>query len=137
LLCKLDINPFRHAHVTGIREISPIRARAVKERTRLDYIELNLRIAQVTLSQIDLNPANSLNRAVSRNLRGLWLPFLLIKDIPDAGRGKVRAFLVLRCTRESLRVLSQPLENTDNAVNLASDPVVGRSRLLALLEYLD
>ena len=68
--------------------------------------------------------AEAVNRAITRAHSGDFaLPLLLVKHIANDGGRKLCAILMLWRARISLRVLLQPLDQADHAVDLAADTV--------------
>jgi hypothetical protein len=127
---------FRDAHVARIREIEPERARIV-EKPVLNQIEADLVVAVVALDDLQFHARMPVRRAVVRRDRRLGLPVLGFQRIAQRRGRKIGALLLLGRARVSLRVLLEPLDRADNAVNLAADARVRDDRLLALVQRLD
>jgi hypothetical protein len=91
----------------------------------------------VAFLDLDLNAAKAVHGAITGAFRRLGFPLLLIQHIAQNSRGQFGAVLLLWGAGIGFRVLPQPLDQADRAVDLAGDAVLGRWRLVALLEDLE
>jgi hypothetical protein len=130
LLGLLEVNPLGYAEVAGVGEAFVDRARIVEEPVSVGDVHLERRIALITRDKIVLNAGNAVDAASPSNAGGLGFPVVVVEDKPQRGSRELRAFVMLWRPRIGLRILPQPLDQANNRVDLAHNPVGRDNRLL-------